>query len=61
MKQSQADWQLHFYGHVTHGFTFDKKDLPAPEIKYNKKAHERSQKNILYMHHKRVKKLWYYF
>lgn len=46
MKQSQADWQLHFYGHATHGFTFDKKDLPTPEIKYNKKAHERSQKAI---------------
>lgn len=43
MTEAQADWQMHAYGHAKHAFTFVGADLPTLGIKYDEKAHHRSQ------------------
>src|SRR5690606_8743234 len=46
MTLAKADWQIHIYGHAKHAFTFEGADIPALGIKYNEKAHQRSQHSI---------------
>ena len=47
MTTANADWQLHTYGHAMHAFSFIGADIPALGIKYNEKAHRRSEKATL--------------
>jgi dienelactone hydrolase len=47
MTLAQADWQLHAYGHARHAFSFVGADIPELGIKYNEKAHQRSEKSAL--------------
>ena len=44
MTKAKADWQIHAYGHAMHAFTFVGADIPEFGIKYDKKAHRRSEK-----------------
>ena len=44
MTQAKADWQIHCYGNAKHAFTFVGADIPALGIKYNEKAHRRSER-----------------
>ncbi|HEX2386626.1 MAG TPA: dienelactone hydrolase family protein, partial [Candidatus Binatia bacterium] len=37
-----ADWQIHAYGHVAHGFTNPGADGSIPGVRYNELAAERS-------------------
>ena len=46
MTTAGADWQLHAYGHAMHAFTFVGADIPALGIKYDARAHRRSQHAI---------------
>ncbi len=47
MTAANADWQLHAYGHAMHAFSFVGADIPELGIKYNEKAHRRSEKTTL--------------
>ena len=47
MKESKADWQIHCYGNAMHAFTFVGADIPHLGIKYNEKAHRRSEQSIM--------------
>ena len=47
MTKAGADWQIHSYGHAMHAFTFVGADLPEFGIKYNEKAHRRSEKTYI--------------
>lgn len=44
MTTANADWQIHCYGHAKHAFSFVGADIPDLGIKYDKKAHRRSEK-----------------
>lgn len=46
MTEAGADWQLHAYGHAMHAFSFVGADIPNLGIKYDEKAHRRSDKAI---------------
>lgn len=46
MNRVRADWQVHCYGHAKHAFTFVGADLPSLGIKYDKRAHIRSEAAI---------------
>lgn len=46
MTELKADWQIHNYGHAMHAFTFVGADFPQLGIRYNKKAHWRSEQSI---------------
>jgi dienelactone hydrolase len=45
MTQAEADWQIHCYGNAKHAFTFVGADIPELGIKYNEKAHRRSERS----------------
>lgn len=47
MTAAQADWQIHCYGHAMHAFSFVGADIPNLGIKYNEKAHRRSEKSVI--------------
>lgn len=47
MTLAQADWQIHVYGHAMHAFTFAGANIPEYGIKYNEKAHRRSEKTTI--------------
>lgn len=50
MTKAEADFQIHCYGHAKHAFTFVGADIPEFEVRYNQKAHHRSEissKNFL--------------
>ncbi|NJM10396.1 MAG: dienelactone hydrolase family protein [Bdellovibrionaceae bacterium] len=47
MTVAKADWQLHAYGHAMHAFSFVGADIPELGIRYNEKAHRRSEKSAL--------------
>ena len=46
MTKYEADFQIHCYGHAKHAFTFVGADIPEFGIKYNAKAHYRSEASI---------------
>jgi len=46
MTQAEADWQIHCYGNAKHAFTFVGADIPELGIKYDEKAHRRSERAI---------------
>jgi dienelactone hydrolase len=48
MTKAHADFQIHCYGHAKHAFTFVGADIPEFGIKYDKKAHKRSEKAMDY-------------
>lgn len=47
MTRSKADWQIHVYGNAMHAFSFVGADIPELGIKYNEKAHKRSEKTTI--------------
>lgn len=47
MTRSKADWQIHVYGNAMHAFSFVGADIPELGIKYNEKAHKRSEESII--------------
>lgn len=47
MTLAQADWQIHSYGHAMHAFTFVGANIPEHGIKYDEKAHRRSEKSTI--------------
>lgn len=47
MTEAQADWQIHSYGHAMHAFTFVGANIPNLGIKYNEKAHLRSERAVI--------------
>lgn len=47
MTRANADWQFHSYGHTHHAFTFVGANIPELGIKYNEKAHRRSEKSTI--------------
>jgi len=47
MTTSNADWQLHSYGHAMHAFSFVGANIPELGIKYNENAHRRAEKSAL--------------
>ena len=50
MTKAEADFQIHCYGHAKHAFTFVGADIPEFGVRYNEKAHRRSEisiKNLL--------------
>ncbi len=46
MTKANGDWQVHVYGHAKHAFTFVGADIRMIGIKYNEKAHLRSNKSV---------------
>ncbi|WP_408095597.1 dienelactone hydrolase family protein [Peredibacter sp. HCB2-198] len=46
MNRTNADWQIHAYGHAMHAFTLEGANIPELGIKYNEKAHKRSLSTI---------------
>ena len=46
MTKAEADFQIHCYGHAKHAFTFVGADIPEFGVKYNEKAHYRSETSI---------------
>lgn len=46
MTKAEADFQIHCYGHAKHAFTFVGADIPEFGVKYNEKAHHRSEISI---------------
>lgn len=42
LTKAQADWQIHAYGHTTHGFTFQAMNAPKKGLMYNTNADRRS-------------------
>ena len=46
MTKAEADFQIHCYGHAKHAFTFVGADIPEFGVKYNEKAHKRSEISI---------------
>ncbi|MBX9768250.1 MAG: dienelactone hydrolase family protein [Bdellovibrionales bacterium] len=47
MTLANADWQLHSYGHAHHAFTFEGANIPELGIRYDAKAHRRSEKSTI--------------
>jgi dienelactone hydrolase len=43
MTKAEADWQIHCYGNAKHAFTFVGADIPEFGVKYDEKAHLRSE------------------
>lgn len=46
MTKAEADFQIHCYGHAKHAFTFVGADIPEFGVRYNEKAHHRSEISI---------------
>lgn len=46
MTEAKADFQIYCYGHAKHAFTFVGVDIPEFGIKYDEKAHKRSEKTM---------------